>query len=155
MKTLKSLALICLGALLFVGCNPDNGGENNGSKGLVLKADKYEIYDNGEDVATFRLTFNGQPVTEGYTIYDENDNPIEGNTFSSTKIGYYEFWAEYGAAMTKVNIGITVIATPPTAPAVPWYKSPTDRRHFFPYHKSLYPSYLSRQLPALFPMWLL
>ena len=125
MKTLKSLALICLGALLFVGCNPDNGGENNGSKGLVLKADKYEIYDNGEDVATFRLTFNGQPVTEGYTIYDENDNPIEGNTFSSTKIGYYEFWAEYGAAMTKVNIGITVIATPPAAPAVPTDNNPS------------------------------
>lgn len=126
MKTLKSLALICLGALLFVGCDPDNNdGEQDGTKGLVLKADKYEIYDNGEDVATFRLTFNGEPVTEDYTIYDENDNPIDGNTFSSTKIGYYEFWAEWGAAMTKTNIGITVIATPPAAPAVPTDKNPT------------------------------
>ena len=126
MKTLKSLALICLGALLFVGCDPDNNdGEQNGTKGLILKADKYEIYDNGEDCATFRLTFNGQPVTEGYTIYDENDNPIEGNTFSSTEIGYYEFWAEYGAAITKVNIGITVVATPPAAPAAPADKNPS------------------------------
>lgn len=127
MKTLKSLALICLGAMLFVGCNPDNGGEGgkDNNKGLVLKADKYEIYDNGEDVTTFRLTFNGEPVTEGYTIYDENDNPIEGNTFSSTKIGYYEFWAEYGAAMTKTNVGITVIATPPAAPAVPTDNNPS------------------------------
>lgn len=127
MKTLKSLALICLGTMLFVGCNPDNGGEGgkDNNKGLVLKADKYEIYDNGEDVTTFRLTFNGEPVTEGYTIYDENDNPIEGNTFSSTKIGYYEFWAEYGAAMTKTNVGITVIATPPAAPAVPTDNNPS------------------------------
>ena len=130
MKTLKTLALICLGAILFVGCNPDNGGDDqNGTKGLILKADKYEIYDNGgtneHGIATFRLTFNGEPVTEGYTIYDENDNPIEGNTFSSTKIGYYEFWAEYGAAMTKVNIGITVVATPPAAPAVPTDNNPS------------------------------
>lgn len=130
MKTLKTLALICLGAILFVGCNPDNGGDGqNGAKGLILKADKYEIYDNGgtneHGIATFRLTFNGEPVTEGYTIYDENDNPIEGNTFSSTKIGYYEFWAEYGAAMTKVNIGITVVATPPAAPAVPTDNNPS------------------------------
>lgn len=129
MKTLKTLALICLGALLFVGCNPDNGDENDGTKGLILKADNYEIYDNGgadeRGIATFRLTFNGQPVTEGYTIYDENDNPIMGNTFSSTEIGYYEFWAEYGAAITKTNIGITVVATPPAAPAAPVDNNPT------------------------------
>ena len=130
MKTLKSLALICLGAILFVGCNPDNGGDGqNSTKGLILKADKYEIYDNGgtneDGIATFSLTFNGEPVTEGYTIYDGNDNPIEGNTFSSTEKGYYEFWAEWGAAMTKVNIGITVVATPPAAPAVPTDNNPS------------------------------
>lgn len=123
MKTLKSLALICLGALLFVGCEPNQGGD--GTKGLILKADKYEIYDDGVDCAKFSLTLDGKPVTEGYTIYDENDNPIEGNTFSSTKIGYYEFWAEYGAAMTKTNIGITVVATPPAAPAVPTDNNPS------------------------------
>lgn len=130
MKTLKSLALICLGAMLFVGCGHVNGGEGQGdNNGLILKADNYEIYDNGgadeHGIATFRLTFNGQPVTEGYTIYDENDNPIMGNTFSSTEIGYYEFWAEYGAAMTKTNIGITVVATPPAAPAVPTDNNPS------------------------------
>ena len=143
MKTLKTLALICLGAILFVGCNPDNGGDGqNGAKGLILKADMYEIYDNGEDVATFSLTFDGKPITEGYTIYDENDNPIEGNTFSSTKIGYYEFWAEYGAAMTKVNIGITVVATPPAAPAVPTDNNPSKLN--FRYRLWLLPKYGNR-----------
>ena len=130
MKTLKTLALICLGALLFVGCDPVDGGDNDDTKGLILRADKYEIYDNGgtdaNGIATFRLTFNGTPVTEGYTIYDENNNPIVGNTFSSTKIGYYEFWAEYGAAMTKVNIGITVVATPPAAPEAPTDSDPSN-----------------------------
>ena len=132
MKTLKTLALICLGSILFAGCGSVANGdqEQDGNKGLILKADKYEIYDNGgtdeHGIATFRLTFDGQPVTEGYTIYDENDNPIEGNTFSSTKIGYYEFWAEYGATMTKTNVGITVVATPPAAPAVPTDNNPTN-----------------------------
>jgi hypothetical protein len=47
MKTLKFLAIFCLSALAFVGCQPDNNGGNDGSKGLLLVADKTTIYDNG------------------------------------------------------------------------------------------------------------
>jgi hypothetical protein len=124
MKTLKTLALLLLGAIL-VGCNEEGGGQNSDNSGLILRADKYEIYDNGTDVATFRLTYNGIEVTEGYTIYDNNDEPLNGKTFSSTIPGVYKFWAEYGDVQTKSDATITVVTTPPAAPAVPTDNNPT------------------------------
>lgn len=125
MKTLKTFALLCLGAMLFVGCEPNGGNEGNTTdEGLILEADKYDIYDNGEDCATFYVTYNGEVLTSGYTIYDENDNPIEGNKFTSTTRGTFKFWAEYGAEMTKGYTAISVIATPPAAPALPTDNNP-------------------------------
>lgn len=120
MKTLKTLALLCLGAMLFVGCESNEGGDDSG---LILRADKYDIYDDGKDCATFTVTYNGKKLSEGYTIYDENDNPV-GNKFSSTTRGTYKFWAEYGAEITSYT-AISVIATPPAAPAVPTDNNPT------------------------------
>jgi thiol-disulfide isomerase/thioredoxin len=121
MKTLKTLALLCVGALLFVGCESNSGGDESG---LFLRADKYDIFDDGKDCATFKVIYNGKELTEGYTIYDENDNPV-GNKFSSTTRGTFKFWAEYGAEMTKGYTAISVIATPPAAPAVPTDNNPT------------------------------
>ena len=92
---------------------------------LVISADKSCIYNNGEDVVTFSLTCNGVSITNGYTIYDQNDMPIAGNTFSSTQIGTYRFWAVYGSAVTNVDTVINVVATPPAAPAVPTDNNPT------------------------------
>ena len=94
--------------------------------GLVLHADKYNIFDNGVDFVTFSLTYNGKTVTDNYTIYDEYDNPLNGNTFSSTTIGIYKFWAAYGAAMTKSDTTITVVASPPAAPEVPTDANPSN-----------------------------
>lgn len=125
MKTLKTLAALCLGFLL-IGCSGESNTGSDDMRGLVLKASKYEIYDNGTDVVTFRAYFDGVELTEGYTIYDNNDEPLEGNTFSSTKIGIYEFWAEYGATTTSTNTKISVIATPPAAPSAPVDSNPSN-----------------------------
>ncbi len=117
MKTLKTLAFVCLSALLFVGCSADSEGSyNDGTKGLLLRADKYEIYDDGKDKVTFYVTLDGERLTDGYVIYDKNDNPLSGDTFSSTQMGEYEFWAEYGAAQTDGYTYVSVLAVPPTAP---------------------------------------
>ena len=125
MKTLKTLATLCL-VFLLIGCSGESNTGSDDMRGLVLKANKYEIYDNGTDVATFRVYFDGVELTEGYTIYDNNDEPLEGNTFSSTKIGLYEFWAEYGATTTSTNAKISVIATPPAAPSAPVDSNPSN-----------------------------
>ena len=126
MKALKFLAIFCLGALLFAGCEPsgndDNGG-NGGKKSLILVADKSTIYDNGTDEATFTLYYDGLILTEGYEIYN-GEELIEGNKFSSTVQGSYEFQAAYGTVLSG-TFTVNVVATPPPAPEAPQDTNPS------------------------------
>ena len=124
MKTLKTLAALCL-SFVLVCCTSDKGSDSDDMRGLVLKVDKYEIYDNGTDIATFHIYFDGLELDSGYTIYDNNDEPLESKTFSATKVGIYEFWAEYGATTTRTNTKISVVATPPAAPSAPVDNNPS------------------------------
>ena len=126
MKTLKFLAIFCLSALAFVGCEPnnndDNGG-NGGKKSFMLVADKTTIYDNGTDGATFTLYYDGLILTEGYEIYN-GEELIEGNKFTSTKQGSFEIWAAYGTVISN-TVNINVVATPPPAPEAPQDNNPS------------------------------
>lgn len=119
MKTLKTLALFLIGALAFVGCEPVDGGDDKGSlgKGLVIVADKTTIYDNGVDCATITAYCDGITLTEGFQLY-VGENPIEGNSFSSTEQGTFTIWANYGTLISN-EISVNVIKTPPPAPAAP------------------------------------
>ena len=126
MKTWKLLAMFCLSALAFVGCVPgeedDNKG-NGGNKSLILVADKSTIYDNGVDAATFTLYYDGLILTEGYEIY-LGDGVIEGNTFTSTQQGSFEFQASHGTVLSN-TVTVNVVATPPAAPAAPEDTNPS------------------------------
>ena len=124
MKTLKLLAIFCLSALAFVGCEPNNEPDNKGGKkSLILVADKSTIYDNGVDAATFTLYYDGLILTEGYEIY-LGDGVINGNTFTSTQQGSFEFQASYGTILSN-TVTVNVIATPPPAPAAPQDNNPS------------------------------
>ena len=105
--------MFCLSALAFVGCVPgeedDNKG-NGGNKSLILVADKSTIYDNGVDAATFTLYYDGLILTEGYEIY-LGDGVIEGNTFTSTQQGSFEFQASHGTVLSNI-VTVNVVATP-------------------------------------------
>ena len=125
MKTLKFLAIFCLSALAFVGCQPDNNGGNDGSKRLILVADKTTIYDNGTDGATFTLYYDGMVLDKGYELYiGEGAEMVTGNKFTSTTQGTFEIWAAYGAAISN-TVNINVVATPPAAPAAPQDNNPS------------------------------
>lgn len=136
MKTLKTLAIFCLSALLFTGCAQKEGGVETG---LVLSADNYDIYDNnGVDkdgnvdpngISTFTLKYNGVVVTEMEKVVFINQNNKEVSnllningtdiTFSSTDTGKtFSFKAGYGT-MQSNEIRISVLQTPPPAPAAP------------------------------------
>jgi hypothetical protein len=125
MKTLKTVALLLVGALSFVGCEPVDNNGNDGKKSLILVADKTTIYDNGIDGATFTLYYDGMILTEGYDLYiGEGDEMVAGNKFTSTKQGTFEIWAAYGAAISN-TVNINVVATPPPAPAAPEDNNPS------------------------------
>ena len=125
MKTLKFLAIFCLGALLFTSCDPNQEGPEGGKKSLILVADKTTIYDNGEDGATFTLYYDGMIVDSGYDLYiGVGDEMIAGNTFYSTAQGTFEVWAAYGTLISN-TVNINVVATPPAAPAAPEDTNPS------------------------------
>ena len=125
MKTLKTLALLLVGALAFVGCNPVDDGGNEGKKRLVLVANKTTIYDNGTDGATFTLYYDGMVLDKGYDLYiDAGDEMVVGNTFYSTTQGTFEIWAAYGTLISN-SVNINVVATPPAAPAAPQDNNPS------------------------------
>ena len=140
MKTLKTLAIFCLSALLFTGCG--NDGEDTTS-GLVLSADKYDLYDTDmesteelENVATFTITYNGSKITDINKVdfVDENNqyagdlltfnNETGDITFSSTEQRVFCFKAGYGSLISN-EIRITVSPTPPPAPEAPQDANPS------------------------------
>ena len=125
MKTLKLLAIFCLSALAFVGCEPQGGNDeqNGGKKSFMLVADKTIIYDNGEDAATFTLYYDGLVLTEGYELY-AGETLLADNKFTSTEQGTFEIWAAYGTAISN-SVNVSVIATPPAAPAAPEDTNPS------------------------------
>ena len=128
MKTLKFLAIFCLSALAFVGCEPISGDDNGGNddkKSFMLVADKTTIYDNGIDGATFTLYYDGMILNEGYELYiGDGAEMVTGNKFTSTTQGTFEIWAAYGAAISN-TVNINVVATPPAAPAAPEDTNPS------------------------------
>uniref|UniRef100_UPI0040574A63 Omp28-related outer membrane protein n=1 Tax=Alistipes sp. TaxID=1872444 RepID=UPI0040574A63 len=95
---------------------------------LLLEVDNSFIYDNGgadeNGIATFTLTLNGNVVTEGYTIYEGMDTPLDGNTFTSTEQGTYRFWAAYGVDISNV-VSVNVVKTPSEGPDVPKDNNPS------------------------------
>ncbi len=125
MKTLKTLVLLLVGALAFIGCDPVDNGGNESKKGLILVADKTTIYDNGIDAATFTLYYDGLILTEGYELYiGEGAEMVTGNKFTSTTQGTFEIWASYGTLISN-TVNINVVATPPPAPAAPEDTNPS------------------------------
>ena len=82
------------------------GDEPQPENEVALSVDKGEIEADGNDVATFTVTVDGNAVTEGYTIKNLNYNTdLEGNTFTSNVAGDFRFVAEYeGVKSNEVEV---------------------------------------------------
>ncbi len=122
MKTLKLFAMLCTTLLLCNSCLKGIGWEeeqreNNKEPekpqtGLVLTATPSTIIADGEDVAVLEVTLNDEVLTEGFTIYDDEDNIVEFENmeFSTTVAGEYKFWASYKSEISET---ITITAEEP------------------------------------------
>lgn len=129
MKTLKTLAIFCLSAMLVSCAAPEaSDGGNTGSddgntineKGVSLVVDKLFIYNNGgadeNGVATFTVYYNGEDVTnDENTAIFQDKNLLVGNTFTSTADPCsLRFRAAYGADYCDDEILLNIVQTPPT-----------------------------------------
>ena len=99
MKILKffvtALALVGLAA-----CEPKPTPQptpDNNEHSFRVTVSKQVIVPNGIDEAVFTATFDGEVVTEGVEIYDENGNDATLNdfTFTTDKEGDYKFLFKY------------------------------------------------------------
>lgn len=84
---------------------------------LVLAVDKESIRNDGEDVATFTVTYSGQDVTAQTIIVNLTNGERWStgvNTFTSTTSGDYEFKASYNDMTSNaVKVTVTIEASNP------------------------------------------
>ena len=138
MKTLRLLAILCTTVLLCNSCLKGIGWEEEQREnqnqnpeepqtGLTLTATPSTIIANGEDCAVLEVKFNGETLTEGYNLYDGEDNlvTLENMEFRTETVGEYMFWAEYKSEISE-TITITATEAPedPNDPTIP--EGPTD-----------------------------
>ena len=64
-------------------------------KALTLKASKMRIKSNGEDKVVFTALYGEEDVTASCTLHTTTGAAIEGNEFSTTTAGTYNFYAIY------------------------------------------------------------
>ncbi|MBE6176867.1 MAG: hypothetical protein E7146_07735, partial [Rikenellaceae bacterium] len=70
---------------------------------LTVEQEEYMV----GTVATFAVNYNGTDVTSSATIYlAENDEAIEGNTFTTDESGTYTFYAKYQDEKSN-NVAVT------------------------------------------------
>lgn len=109
MKQLKYIFTLALVALTAVSCLTGKGYEpyktDNGpvETGLKIVADKSVIYATGEDVATFKATYNGIALTADQVTfhYAGTNDPVtdmDGFLFATTSAGRHEIYARYAPA---------------------------------------------------------
>ncbi len=87
---------------------------------VVLEASSKMMVANGDDRVTFKVYGNGYDLTKWAKIYLKgNYESIGGTTFSTTKDGIYEFWAEIGTTQTPKGEFVRIEAVAYQIPAAP------------------------------------
>lgn len=127
MKLVKTFAILCLGALL-VGCGAPDSGSNE--SGLWLSLDKADIYNNNgateDGIAHFTLKYNGAVLSPNdYELYTTDWDEVYGGIYTSENKGTVTFFAQYGTLQSN-HVSLTVVATPPAAPAAPVDNNPSN-----------------------------
>ena len=101
MKKFFNIFAVLALALGFVACEGPND-EPQEAKKPVLTADKNSIVADGADKATFTATVDGVANAEIMIIALKDNSILEGNTFTTTTPGTYQFKAVYGNESSDV-----------------------------------------------------
>ena len=101
MKKFFNIFAVLALALGFVACEGPND-EPQEAKKPVLTADKSTIVADGADKVTFTATVDGVANAEIMIIALKDNSILEGNTFTTTTPGTYQFKAVYGNESSDV-----------------------------------------------------
>ncbi len=125
MKIFK-FVLITMITLIGVACNENSDNkDNNGNNtvpsptNVVLKVSSDYMVADGDSEITFTVLGDDVDMTQEAIIYDQKNNIIKGNTFSTTTAGTYSFWAAVGTTFSQ-KVKVVAIDQPiPELPADP------------------------------------
>lgn len=101
MKKFFNIFAVLALALGFVACEGPND-EPQEAKKPVLTADKSSIVADGADKVTFTAMVDGVADAEIMIIALKDNSILEGNTFTTTTPGTYQFKAVYGNEASDV-----------------------------------------------------
>ena len=122
MNRIMKFTSLLAAAVMLISCGGDNTqGGSVTSKAFKLTSDKNLIQTFDGDYATLTVTLDGVAVTEGVTFFDGNNKVLDITDFkfSTTKVGEYKIWANYGTYNSEtISIKAIDIAIPET-PADP------------------------------------
>jgi len=77
---------------------------------IVISADVSSIKADGKSKVTFTVKCNDKDVTSSAEIWNKTKNiKLDGNTFSSSEIGNFVFYAQYDGRNTDNNLSIQVL----------------------------------------------
>lgn len=122
MKEFK-FAAICtyafLSAVSFLSCSTGDGGKTDADVSVSLSADRYSIFADGADAASFTVVDNstredvaGQSVI--YVSSGDGGSALNSSSFSTETPGTYVFYAEYKGVRSE-NISVTAVDMDPEA----------------------------------------
>lgn len=110
--SIKSFLLGCI-TLGLAACSGNADDDlQTPADGLQLTASSIYVLNDGNDVATFKVTMDGVDVTESSTIFQKvngTSTPVSGYEFSTNEIGSYVFYASYQA---KLSSELTIESIP-------------------------------------------
>ncbi len=109
----SSSLFVALAAEIAVLCSCSQGGYSPPGKveSLVLRPSTLAIESDGRDAVHFVALADGEPVTDGVSLYDGVTNaPLDlpDLAFTSTVPGTYYFYAEYASARSD-RVAVTVV----------------------------------------------
>lgn len=114
-------ASLLVAAVMLASCGNEGDDAPVTAKELVVSVDKNFVQTFGDDYITLTVTLGGEPVTEGVTFFDEDDDviPVENFRFMTDEPGEHKISANYGTYFSKA-VTVTAIAVEiPESPADP------------------------------------
>ncbi len=129
MKLFKYLLILSVAALVGVSCDKESeGGDNydpSNAETVVIRPSRSILVADGVDMVYFSVIADGHDVTHLATFYqrfEDYDEKLSGNGFSTTIPGKYKFWATVEGVPTEKIQSIEIeaaIVELPDAPVDP------------------------------------
>ncbi len=106
MKLFRYLLILAVAAFAGVSCDKEQGDnyDPSNAKTVIIRPSNSILVADGKDRMYFSVIADGHDVTHlatFYQVFEDYDEPLSGNWFSTTLVGKYKFWATVEGVPTE------------------------------------------------------